>query len=91
MVDLPIAQPYLHGHTEEASHTNATAIADRGSTQAEFAILGRDILHDLSKSVDIDSPAEQTLPKDNDKNDVNRRDEIVEGVKSKQNQVGDLK
>ena len=91
MVNLPIAQPYLHCHAEKASHTDTAAIADRGSTQTELPILGRDVLHNLSKGVDIDSTTEQTLPKDNNKNDINRRDKVEQGVQSKKNEVGDLK
>lgn len=76
--DLPIAQANLHGHAQKASNADAAAVADRRSSQAEFAVLCGHVLHNLSKRIDIHGAAQEAFPEDDQKDEVDRRQEAVE-------------
>lgn len=84
MLRLPIAQPDFHHHADKARDADAAAIADGGGTKAELALGGRHILHDFSKGIDVHGPAEEAFPKDNDEDDVHRRDEVEQGMQGKE-------
>lgn len=90
MINLPPTQPHLHRHTQKARHTNAPRITHTRGPQTKLAILLGHVVRDLCKRAHIHQAAQQALPENNHTHDVVARYEVKHGVRSEQDEIGDL-
>jgi hypothetical protein len=80
MVDLPIAQPYLKGHAQEARQTNPPRVANTCGSKAEFSIYLRHVICDFRKRANIYKPTKQPFPKNDHANNVEVWNEIEQSM-----------
>lgn len=80
MVDLPITKPYLKCHTHKSRYADTSRVAYTRGAQTKLAILSGHIIRNLGKRTDVHQTTQQTLPEDDDANDVEVWNEVEQGV-----------
>jgi hypothetical protein len=78
------AQCRLKRDANEARDADTSTVAHTCGAETELPILHRHLLQNLGETIDVDSTAQKSLPKDNDEDDVDRGNEEVHGMKRKE-------
>jgi hypothetical protein len=90
VIYLPPAQPHLDSHAEEPRYTDSARVTHTRGAETKLSVLAGHVVRNLRKRTDINKPAEQALPENNDTDNVVAGDEVEHGVEGKQSEVRDL-
>lgn len=90
MGNLPLAQPDFERHPKKSSNANASGVAHASRPQAEFPVFLGNVVCDLCKGTYVYKTTQKPFPEDDDAHYVKVWYEIEHGVKSKDNQIGNL-
>ena len=80
LANLPITQPNLKRHSDEARNTDPPTVADSRGAKRELPIFQGHRVADLRERVHVHQSTEQAFPEHDRKDDVHVGQEVVERV-----------
>lgn len=90
MINLVITKPDFNRHAHEAGNADPRTITHARGAHTELPVFMRDRFEDAGERMYIHAAAQQTLPEDNEEDDVDVGYEVEERVQGQEHEVPDL-